>query len=204
MLTNRPGRSVIVVDDYPEVLIAIDGLLRGHGFNTKSYGAGEALLADPLPTNACCLLIDLSMPGMDGIDLLTRLRRAGCTVPALIVSGVGNIRLAVRAMQAGALDFVEKPFVPEQLIAAVRACEARYQQPKPQTVAPWRDKLTNREREVMEEVLVGLSSKEIASKFGISHRTVDIHRSNLMNKAGASNLASLVRMVYDAARSPKS
>ena len=198
MSMPQGSRLVVVVDDYAEVASAIGALLRAFGYETLAFTSAEALLKAGVPAHACCLLLDLSLPGMDGVALLTKLRSEGCSVPALLVSGVGNIRLAVRALHAGAMDFIEKPYAPEQLVAAVRACEAARFQPKIALPLKLREQLTGREREVMESVVDGLSSKEIGAKLGISPRTVEIHRSNMMAKVGASNTASLLRIVFAA------
>ncbi len=198
MVMPESGRLVVVVDDYPEIAVAISDLLHAFSYETRVFLSAEALLAAGVPENACCLLLDLSLPGLDGVELLTRLRQQGCTVPALLVSAVGNIRQAVRALQAGALDFIEKPYVPEQLLAAVQACEAAHIQPREASPPPWLERLTKREREVLDGVVEGLSTKAIARNLGISPRTAEIHRGNLMAKAGAANPASLVRMVFAA------
>ena len=198
MATPEIGRLVVVVDDYPAIAIAISDLLHALDYETRIFPSAEAILAAGVPENACCLLLDLSLPGLDGVELLTRLRQQGCTVPALLVSAVGNIRQAVRALQAGALDFIEKPYVPEQLLAAVQACEAAHIQPREASPPPWLERLTKREREVLDGVVEGLSTKAIARNLGISPRTAEIHRGNLMAKAGAANPASLVRMVFAA------
>ncbi len=198
MVMPESGRLVVVVDDYPEIAVAISDLLHAFSYETRVFLSAEALLAAGVPENACCLLLDLSLPGLDGVELLTRLRQQGCTVPALLVSAVGNIRQAVRALQAGALDFIEKPYVPSQLLAAVQACEAAHIQPREASPPPWLERLTKREREVLDGVVEGLSTKAIARNLSISPRTAEIHRGNLMAKAGAANPASLVRMVFAA------
>jgi len=198
MVMPESGRLVVVVDDYPENAVAISDLLHAFSYETRVFPSAEALLAAGVPENACCLLLDLSLPGLDGVDLLRSLRQQGCTVPALLVSAVGNIRQAVRALQAGALDFIEKPYAPEQLLAAVQACEAARFQPREASPPTWLERLTKREREVLDGVVEGLSTKAIARTLGISPRTAEIHRGNLMAKSGAGNPASLVRMVFAA------
>ena len=190
---------VILVDDVPEITSAMADLLQRYRYQTQAFRSAEALLQNGVPAEARCLVLDVSMPGgMDGLAMLERLRQQGETVPALVVSGAGDIRMAVRALRAGAFDFIEKPYSAQQLLDAVAACSAQRAPVAAPVEANGLEKLTRRERQVMEAILQGQSSKEIAHVLGISVRTVEIHRGHLKEKLGARNLAEVVRIAFAA------
>lgn len=200
MNTAATGTRVWVADDDQAVREAIGFMLDSHEMPYRLFESAQALLEVVGPADRGCLLLDVCMPGMDGLALQDRLREAGIRMPVVFISGHGDIGMAVRAVQAGALDFLEKPFDAELLldkldnaleidrveqvgVAAVSDVEARLA------------KLTPREREVMEGILEGKLNKVIAAGLDISVRTVEIHRSNLLDKLEARNGSDLVRMV---------
>ena len=193
---------VVIVDDHPAVGRSLSLLLGSCGYASRHFLSGEALLAAGVPANARCLILDMSMPGgMHGLELLERLRSQGVEVPALAVSGQGDIRMAVRALKIGAQDFIEKPYDDELLLDAVAGCVAQACRVVPGGEAPsqaWLARLSQRERQVMDAVVAGRSNKEIAALLGISVRTVEIHRATMMDKVGARSLSELLRMAFAA------
>lgn len=191
---------VVIVDDQPDVVHELSVLLQANGLETVGYNSGEALLGHGVPPGTSCILLDLNFRGgMNGLRVLELLRERGLAVPVLIVSGTGRIGDAVRAMRAGAADFIEKPYRAEELLAALRSCIAN-ENPAAATAA-LRIRfasLSQREREVMHAVTSGLSSKEIAFQLDLSPRTVEVHRLNLMTKIQARNVADLIRLAFHA------
>lgn len=188
---------VHVVDDDDAVRDSIVFLLGSAGLDARSWPSGEALLSDLAEQAAGCVLTDLRMPGMGGLDLLRRLRHSHPHLPVLVITGHGDVSLAVEAMKAGAADFIEKPFDDEVLIGALTAALGAAQAPgavdRP-GVAQRLAQLSTRERQVLSGVVRGRANKVIAAELGISPRTVEVYRANLMAKMGAKNLSDLVRM----------
>ncbi len=189
-------RLVVAVDDEPEILTSLTMGLGREGYQTVCFSSAEALLAAGVPHGAACLLLDINMPGgMDGLALLELLRHDGLSLPTIMVSGTGDIRSAVRALKAGASDFIEKPYSQDSLLAAIQGNIVKASGKPHDTEAVERfARLSIRERQVLEFVLEGLSSKQIAAQLDISPRTVDIHRGNIMAKTGARNVPDLVRL----------
>jgi FixJ family two-component response regulator len=189
-------RLVVAVDDEPEILTSLKMVLALKGYQAVCFSSAEALLAAGVPQGAACLLLDINMPrGMDGLALLELLRRDGSSLPTIMVSGTGDIRSAVRALKAGASDFIEKPYSQDALLAAVTGCVVKASGKPHGTEAVERfARLSIRERQVLDFVLEGLSSKQIAAQLDISPRTVDIHRGNIMAKTGARNVPDLIRL----------
>lgn len=195
---NTPPR-ICVVDDDPAVLASMDALLDSWGFTTMLCQSGTALLE--VEAHSCkCLLMDVRMPGPDGISVVETLRSAGCRAPIIIMTGHGDVGMAVRAMRSGADDFIEKPFDDEDLVDRIRTLLNRAALATPD--GAWLASLTAREREVLEEVVAGHPNKIIAYHLGISQKTVELHRSRMMAKSGAGNLSSLVRMALKAGIDP--
>ncbi len=198
------GHSMIlVVDDDDAVRSALTEVLEGDGKVVAGYSSGEAFLRAFRPTNAACLLIDAALPGISGIDLLEQLRAAGHTVPAIVITGQSDVKMAIRAMKAGASDFIEKPVDRPGLLASVaRALERSHDAA---TLAAWHKAaatqvaaLTPRQREIMAMVLAGHPSKNIAADLGISQRTVENHRASIMHRTGAASLPALARLALAA------
>ncbi len=194
---------VFVVDDDAGVRDSLVMLLRVAGFGVQPFDSAVRFLADAQPAAGDCLIADIRMPDMDGLALQQELIRRGSRLPVIIVTGHGDIPLAVQAMKAGAVDFLEKPFAREALLAAVtraldRAAEPAVSHQSRQEIASRVAVLTEREREVFELVVAGKLSKEIAFELGTSPRTIEIHRARVMQKMQARTVQDLVRMAISA------
>ncbi len=196
---------VIIVDDDEAVRDSLSFLLDVAGYRTRAFASGTALLEAPPPlaaADAGCLLLDVRMPEIDGVTTLDRLRAAGFQLPAIIMTGHADVPLAVRAMKAGARDFIEKPFSDGAILAAVaQALEAEARAPGHAALARVAT-LTPREREVLAGLVAGLPNKSIAYDLGISPRTVEIHRAHVMEKLEARSLSELVRLALAAGIEP--
>jgi len=195
--------SIFVVDDDEAVRESLVLLLETSGHRVAAYASGEAFLAALKPDADGCLLVDVRMPGIGGLEVQEELGRRGSAVPAIIMTGHADVPLAVRAMRAGAADFIEKPFTDETILAsierALRQGEARRQdRARNAEVLAHVERLTEREREVLDELVAGHPNKVIAHHLSISPRTVEIHRARVMEKMQARNLSELVRMALAA------
>jgi two-component system, LuxR family, response regulator FixJ len=202
-----PERCVYVVDDDEAVRDSLSVLLESRTYAVKSFGsAPEFLTAAPsLPLG--CLIVDIRMPGMDGLELQQRLIERALDFPLIVITGHGDVPLAVRAMKAGAVDFIEKPFTSEAILNSLGTALSRLSAPSEQdpTAAAAATKLallSQREREVLEGLLAGLPNKTIAYDLAISPRTVEIHRARVMDKMGARSLSELVRLALTAGVRP--
>lgn len=191
--------AVYIVDDDAAVRDSMAQLLGMHGYETRQFADAADYLdeAEKLPSG--CLLLDIRMPGMNGMELQEELKKRGRDEPVVFVTGHGDIGLAVKAMKAGATDFLQKPCDEHELIDAVRHALSGKREPRPagdidEKAASALSRLTDREREILSYVSKGLTSKAIAQRLGISVRTVDIHRANIMNKTGTRNVVELVRL----------
>jgi two-component system CheB/CheR fusion protein len=197
---GAPGRmSVVVVDDDDPLRESIIAVIREEGWIATGYASGEAFLTAPRPQENTCLLFDASLPGIDGVSLLARIREAGSRLPAIMITGQSDVTMAVRAMKAGAFDFIEKPIEGADLLHRIgRALEQTQDATK---LGTWQREaatrvagLTSRQRQIMELVLAGQPSKNIAADLGISRRTVENHRASIMHKTGSASLPALVRL----------
>lgn len=190
--------TIYVVDDDEGVRDSLAALLEADGFRVAAYASAEAFLKRGPIDGHACLLADVRMPGMDGLELLGRLADQRSVMPVIMITGHGDVPMAVRAMKLGAVDFIEKPFDPEVILASVRdALRAASTGPSTggnEEVQRRLQQLTLREHDVLEHLVIGRSNKEVALQLGISPRTVEIHRARLMEKMQADNLAQLVRM----------
>lgn len=199
--------AIHIVDDDDAVRESLQALLEAKGFTVSVHSSAEAFLAAYQPGPPACAVVDVRMPGMDGVALTERLVADGARLPVVIVTGHGDVPLAVRAMKAGATDFVEKPYSNEAILTAVaKALEmARSSSPGADgaEAAARIASLTPRELEVLEQLVVGRPNKVIAFELKISPRTVEIHRANLMKKMEADSLSHLVRMAIAAGARPK-
>jgi|SRR5258708_3616266 len=192
-------KTVLLVDDDADVRDSLRALLESAGFAVKDFESGRKLLADPALVDAGCLIADIRMPDMDGLALQEELAARKIGLPVIIITGHGDVPLAVRAMKAGAVDFIEKPFDDELLLASVRralalAGQSRNQASLVQAAEEHIAQLTARERQVLEQLVAGRSNKLIAYELDISPRTVEIHRAHLMEKMQAKSVSDLVRM----------
>lgn len=191
--------TVFIVDDHDAFRESLCGLLESSDFVTESYANAEAFLDGYDPDCPGCLLLDLRMPGMSGIELQEKLAREGVVTPVIIISGHGSIETAVRAMQTGAVDFIKKPFDVTHLLYRIEQAlqlDARKRREKKwqEDVDARLSLLTRREGEVMQMLATGQTSKEIAFGLGLSRKTVDVHRSHVMTKLGIDSLIDLARM----------
>jgi FixJ family two-component response regulator len=190
---------VYVVDDDPGMRQSTTLLLQSAGLSCAAYASAGDFLGAYQPRRAGCLILDLQLPGMGGIDLVEELRTRGMALPVLIVSGTGTIHMAVKGMKLGVLDFLEKPADPQTLLTKVRAAldldaRNRAEAAEKQDIRDRFASVTSRERELLKLLVEGQSSKQIASMLGISIKTVENHRTHLMEKTRATNIADLVRM----------
>jgi two-component system response regulator FixJ len=191
------GSEVYVIDDDEAIRRSLAFLLRSSGMASHTYETAEAFLAEAGTLAPGCVITDVRMPGIDGIELVRRLTEAKLPLSTVVITGHGDISLAVEAMKAGAVDFIEKPFKEEVLLGAVkRALSARsgVDDPGLQRDRSALQALSPRERQVLEGVVDGKTSKVIARDLGISPRTVEVHRAGMMMKTGAKSLSELVRM----------
>lgn len=191
---------VHIVDDDEAVRDSLRMLLKSVGQASRQYASAQEFLDAYDGTAPGCLVLDIRMPGMSGLELQEELRKRDCTLPVVFVTGHGDVRMAVQAMQRGAADFIQKPFRDQELLDVIhRVLEAArsghdHQQQR-EAVRGRLATLTAREREVLDCVLDGKANKVIAADLGISQRTVEIHRANVMDKMKVRSLAELVRMV---------
>jgi FixJ family two-component response regulator len=188
---------VFVVDDDEAMRDSIVCLLESANLSCRMFGDARAFIDSCEPSQPGCLLLDIRMPGMSGMELLAHLKSNGYSQPVIIITGHGDVPLAVRALKSGAFDFVQKPFGAQDLLDKVQAALEQVQADrrknlKRDMLRSRFDALTGREREIMELVVAGDSSKVIGMKLGISSKTVDIHRSNIMKKLDVPTIAELV------------
>ena len=195
----EPEPSVFVVDDDPSVRKSSVRLIRSMGFRVRTFASARDFLADARVEGPACLLLDVRMPGLDGLDLQRELTQAGVEVPIVFVTGHGSIPITVRAMKAGALEFLTKPVRPRELGAAIRAAiERARDSPRARratdSLRERYDRLTPREREVLAFVVGGAHNRQIAGELATSERTIKFHRAHIMEKMEATSLAELVQM----------
>ncbi|WP_377840260.1 response regulator transcription factor [Bosea sp. UC22_33] len=189
---------VVIVDDDPAVRESLDSLIRSVGLATRLFGAPAELLQGALPDVLGCIILDVRLPGISGLDFQDQLARQGISLPIVFMTGHGDIPMTVRAMKAGAVDFLSKPFRDQEMLDAVTAAIERDRQRRSAAAALDDQRsayatLTAREREVMTHVVAGLMNKQVAGVLGLSEITVKIHRGNVMRKMGVRTLADLVR-----------
>jgi RNA polymerase sigma factor (sigma-70 family) len=199
--------TVFVVDDDQAMRASLKWLIESVGMQVETYESAQAFLDDYYPGRAGCLLLDVRMPGMGGLELQTYLARREIRIPVIIITGHGDVSMAVKAMKVGAVDFIEKPFDDEELLNSIRNAlqhdeKQRVLRAQRADIAARMAELTPREHEVMAMVTDGKSNKEIAATLGVSAKTVEVHRARVMDKMRADSLAELVRMALLARGEP--
>jgi len=192
--------AIFIVDDDEAVRVSLQALLEAEGYAAETFASAKIFLASDAPSRRGCLIADIRMPDMDGLALQEELVRRKVALPVIVITGHGDVPLAVRAMKAGAVDFLEKPYDEAVLLAAIRralaaAEEASARSASFQETEARLASLTEREREVLDLLAAGKPNKVIAYELDISPRTVEIHRARVMEKMQAKSLAELVRMV---------
>jgi len=191
--------TVFVIDDDAAVRDSLVFLLRAEGLTSRGFASARAFLDQFSLALQGCIVTDVRMPEMDGMALIGVLRDRGCALPIIVITGHADVPLAIQAMKAGVADFIEKPFESEVILRAIRsaldtAAEQSVTIDRRMTLGRRRDSLTERERQVLGLLVQGRSNKEAALQLGISFRTVEIHRANVMAKMQADSLSELVRM----------
>jgi RNA polymerase sigma factor (sigma-70 family) len=191
--------TVFIVDDDPAIRFAMQALMDSVNIEHEIFASGDEFLEKANDQRAGCLVLDIRMPGLGGLELQDELIRRGSTLPIIFITGHGDVPMAVDAMQKGAVDFIQKPFRDQDLLDRIREAiktdqERRVEQQRHAEVAERLDRLTNREREVFDLVVTGKPNKVIAYELGVSQRTVEIHRARVMEKMQARSLADLVKM----------
>ena len=195
--------NVFVVDDDQAMRNSLKWLIESVGMNVETFASADAFIRNYYPGRAGCLLLDVRMPGMSGLELQEHFLEHQIRIPIIIITGHGDVPMAVRAMKAGAVDFIEKPFNDELLLESIRNAlnrdaEQRHLQAQRSEIASRLAHLTSREHQVMEMVTDGRSNKEIALELNVSAKTVEAHRARVMEKMQANSLADLVKMAVAA------
>ncbi len=198
-MTNLP--TIFIIDDDPDMCKSLAWLLESVQLPIEIYHSGAAYLEAHDPNRHGCLLIDMRMPGMSGLQLLDQLNARHNPIPVIIISAHGDIPLAVRAMKSGAVDFISKPFNEQLLVERIQELIQRDSRRHPytheaSTYAKRFESLTSREREIMDQVAAGKLNKQIAYMLGISMKTVEQHRARLMEKMQVSSLAELIKIYW--------
>ncbi|MHA1598795.1 MAG: response regulator transcription factor [Alphaproteobacteria bacterium] len=194
------GPVVFIVDDDDAVRESLNWLVSSVDLKVESYASAGDFLGQCRPNQSGCLITDIRMPGLSGLELQDELNRRGCDLPVIVITGHGDVQTAVRAMKAGAFDFVEKPFNDQLLLdlvnrAVAMSLKSNREQTQQAEVQARVDTLTPREKEVLEHISSGEPNKGIAHLLGISEKTVEAHRAKVMGKMQAKSLAELVKMV---------
>lgn len=209
MVVGHTGSGeIFIVDDDPLILNALSVVLSREGYQVSGFAEGGSFLSAAKSRTPTCVILDVHMPGRSGLDILKELNAQQYPAPIFIISGVGDIPMAVEAIKNGAFDFIEKPFDATTVVTRVReaaeawsrrATQAEQDDALPKTFAG-HDLLTARERDVLGQIAAGSSNKQAGRELGISPRTIEVHRARIMEKLGAKNAADLVRIVLSEGR----
>jgi FixJ family two-component response regulator len=199
--------TVFLVDDEPSVLKAIARLLRSSGFNVQAFRSPEEFLSDYDPNTSGCLVLDVAMPGLNGLDLQELLSSKAIDLPIIFLSARGDIPMSVQAMKRGAVDFLEKPANDEELLKAIEAginrdAASRQERVDRLAILQRLATLTPREKEVLAHIISGKPNKQVAADLGIVEKTIKVHRARVMTKMDAQSLADLVRIAERAGIKP--
>jgi FixJ family two-component response regulator len=196
---DDPRSMVFIVDDDGSIRDAVANLLDAVGIEVRGFASAETFLAEDRPAVPSCLVLDVRLPGISGLQFQDRLAEAGVRIPIIFISAHADVPMSVRAMKAGAMEFLPKPFRDQDLLDAVQLALARdgerlEKERSLEALQANYDRLTPREREILQHVSAGMMNKQIAAEMGLAEITVKIHRGNLSRKMGARSLADLVRM----------
>ncbi|MBH0237476.1 response regulator transcription factor [Methylobrevis albus] len=202
---GESGRDCIfIVDDDPAIRDALALVLELDGFRARGFEGGDSFLEAIKSELPACVLLDAHMPGLSGLEVLQALDAANFPAPVFVISGKADIPMAVSAIKLGAVDFIEKPFDPDDVVPRIRQALASRHDAARAELPPGfagSDRLTPRELDVLREITAGASNKEAGRRLGISPRTIEVHRARIMEKLGARNAADLVRIVLTAGNS---
>jgi FixJ family two-component response regulator len=190
------AKLIHIVDDDAAVLDALGVILRMEGYEVEGFASGDAFVRGVALRAPDCVILDVHMPGRSGLDILRVLDKSRFPAPVIVITGQGDIPMAVQAVRSGAVDFLQKPFDVDRLLERVRQAIAASGTDKPEAGFAGQDRLTDRETAVLAQVVAGARDKEAALALGISPRTVEAHRKSIMAKLGARTLADLLRVVF--------
>ena len=196
---QEPDAIIAIVDDDPSVRQGLERLIRSLGWKTESFGSAQEFLASPRINAPTCIVLDLQLPGLSGLELQKQMSEAGVETPIVFLTGHGDIPASVKAMKAGAIEFLTKPVDEQDLLNAIQEAierdrRIRQQQADIRDLRDRYESLNSREQEVMQQVVSGLLNKQIAAELKITEDTVKFHRGHIMRKMRAGSLADLVRM----------